>query len=192
MRDDLFTVVHEQFFTDTTDYADYILPATTFLEHTDVQGAYGHYFVQLSKQAIEPPGEARLECVALRPACAAHGIHRSLLPRYAGRDDPAGARDRRRRPLEEREHGAHYIRRSGARRAHSARVLFRSREASVSAVHFRLGANAFRQNRIFLGDSGRSGRSTGFRLLFRRSNRAGAKRRKSIRWNCWGAKTTTT
>jgi anaerobic selenocysteine-containing dehydrogenase len=59
MRDDLFTVVHEQFFTDTTDYADYILPATTFLEHTDVQGAYGHYFVQLSKQAIDPPGEAR-------------------------------------------------------------------------------------------------------------------------------------
>jgi len=58
-REDLFTVVHEQFFTDTTDYADYILPATTFLEHTDVQGAYGHYFVQLSQQAIEPLGEAR-------------------------------------------------------------------------------------------------------------------------------------
>jgi anaerobic selenocysteine-containing dehydrogenase len=58
-RDDLFTVVHEQFFTDTTDYADFLLPATTFLEHTDVQGAYGHYFVQLSKQAIEPQGEAR-------------------------------------------------------------------------------------------------------------------------------------
>jgi molybdopterin guanine dinucleotide-containing S/N-oxide reductase-like protein len=58
-RPDLFTVVHELFFTDTTDYADYILPATTFLEHTDIQGAYGHYFVQLSKQAIEPPGEAR-------------------------------------------------------------------------------------------------------------------------------------
>jgi molybdopterin guanine dinucleotide-containing S/N-oxide reductase-like protein len=58
-RPDLFTVVHEQFFTDTTDYADYILPATTFLEHTDIQGAYGHYFVQLSKQAIAPLGEAR-------------------------------------------------------------------------------------------------------------------------------------
>jgi molybdopterin guanine dinucleotide-containing S/N-oxide reductase-like protein len=58
-RDDLFTVVHDLFFTDTTDYADYILPATTFLEHTDIQGAYGHYFVQLSKQAIEPLGEAR-------------------------------------------------------------------------------------------------------------------------------------
>jgi anaerobic selenocysteine-containing dehydrogenase len=58
-RTDLFTVVHEQFFTDTTDYADFVLPATTFLEHTDVQGAYGHYFVQLSQQAIEPRGEAR-------------------------------------------------------------------------------------------------------------------------------------
>jgi anaerobic selenocysteine-containing dehydrogenase len=55
----LFTVVHEQFFTDTTDYADYVLPATTFLEHTDIQGAYGHYFVQFSQQAIEPLGEAR-------------------------------------------------------------------------------------------------------------------------------------
>ncbi len=58
-REDLFTVVHDLFFTDTTDYADYILPATTFLEQTDIQGAYGHYFVQLSKQAIEPLGEAR-------------------------------------------------------------------------------------------------------------------------------------
>ena len=58
-RNDLFTVVHEQFFTDTTDYADFVLPATTFLEHTDVQGAYGHYFVQLSQQAIAPRGEAR-------------------------------------------------------------------------------------------------------------------------------------
>jgi anaerobic selenocysteine-containing dehydrogenase len=58
-RADLFTVVHDLFFTDTTDYADYVLPATTFLEHTDIQGAYGHYFVQLSQQAIEPPGEAR-------------------------------------------------------------------------------------------------------------------------------------
>ena len=58
-RPDLFTVVHDLFFTDTTDYADFILPATTFLEHTDVQGAYGHYFAQLSRQAIEPLGESR-------------------------------------------------------------------------------------------------------------------------------------
>jgi molybdopterin guanine dinucleotide-containing S/N-oxide reductase-like protein len=58
-RPNLFTVVHDLFFNDTTDYADYILPATTFLEHTDIQGAYGHYFVQMSNQAIEPLGEAR-------------------------------------------------------------------------------------------------------------------------------------
>ena len=59
MRDDLFTVVHEQFLSDTTDYADIVLPATTFLEHKDFQGAYGHYFLQMSEQAIAPLGEAR-------------------------------------------------------------------------------------------------------------------------------------
>ena len=58
-RDDLFTVVHEQFFTDTTDYADIVLPATTFLEHKDLMGAYGHLFAQISSPAIAPLGEAR-------------------------------------------------------------------------------------------------------------------------------------
>lgn len=58
-REDLFTVVHEQFLTDTADYADVLLPATTFLENKDFQGAYGHYYVQLSNQAIEPLGESR-------------------------------------------------------------------------------------------------------------------------------------
>jgi anaerobic selenocysteine-containing dehydrogenase len=58
-REDLFTVVHEQFFTDTTDYADIVLPATTFLEHKDFQGAYGHYFLQMSEQAIAPLGESK-------------------------------------------------------------------------------------------------------------------------------------
>jgi anaerobic selenocysteine-containing dehydrogenase len=58
-RPDLFTVVHEQFFTDTTDYADIVLPATTFFEHKDLQAAYGHYYLQISDQAIEPLGECR-------------------------------------------------------------------------------------------------------------------------------------
>src|SRR3984957_13502758 len=58
-RPDLFTVVHEQFLTDTTDYADIVLPATTFFEHKDLQAAYGHYFLQMSDQAIEPLGECR-------------------------------------------------------------------------------------------------------------------------------------
>jgi anaerobic selenocysteine-containing dehydrogenase len=59
MRPDLFTVVHEQFFTDTTDYADIVLPATTFFEHKDLQPAYGHYYLQMSNQALEPLGECR-------------------------------------------------------------------------------------------------------------------------------------
>jgi len=58
-RPDLFTVVHEQFLTDTTDYADIVLPATTFFEHKDLQDAYGHYYLQVSTQAIKPLGECR-------------------------------------------------------------------------------------------------------------------------------------
>ena len=58
-RDDLFTVVLEQFQTDTADYADILLPATTFLEHTDLYLAYGHYYLQLARPAVPPPGEAK-------------------------------------------------------------------------------------------------------------------------------------
>jgi anaerobic selenocysteine-containing dehydrogenase len=58
-RDDLFTVVHDQFFTDTADYADVVLPAPTFLESKDVQGAYGHRYAQVSEQAVAPLGEVR-------------------------------------------------------------------------------------------------------------------------------------
>src|SRR6266498_2422541 len=59
LRSDLFTVVHEQFFTDTTHYADILLPATTFFEHNELQSAYGHYYLQVSHQAIDPVGECR-------------------------------------------------------------------------------------------------------------------------------------
>ena len=58
-RDDLFTVVHDQFFTDTADYADIVLPAPTWLEQKDMQGAYGHRLVQVSMRAIAPLGEVR-------------------------------------------------------------------------------------------------------------------------------------
>ncbi len=65
-RDDLFTVVHEQFFTDTTDYADILLPATTFFEQKDLVKAYGHLYLQVSQQAIDPLGECRsnVDCSA--------------------------------------------------------------------------------------------------------------------------------
>ncbi|MGA9626547.1 MAG: molybdopterin-dependent oxidoreductase [Bryobacteraceae bacterium] len=58
-RTDLFTVVLEQFQNDTADYADYLLPATTFLEHTDLYFAYGHYYLQLARSALPAPGEAK-------------------------------------------------------------------------------------------------------------------------------------
>jgi anaerobic selenocysteine-containing dehydrogenase len=71
LRPDLFTVVHEQFLTDTCDYADIVLPATTFFEHKDLQAAYGHYYMQMSDQAIEPVGETRSNVETFR-ALALH------------------------------------------------------------------------------------------------------------------------
>jgi anaerobic selenocysteine-containing dehydrogenase len=58
-REDLFTVVHEQFPTDTTDYADIVLPATTHLEHFDLYGSYGHYYTQAHRPVIAAIGEAK-------------------------------------------------------------------------------------------------------------------------------------
>jgi anaerobic selenocysteine-containing dehydrogenase len=73
-RPDLFTVVHEQFFTDTTDYADIVLPATTFFEHKELQTAYGHYFLQVSDQAIEPLGECRSNVEVFRALAEGMGF----------------------------------------------------------------------------------------------------------------------
>jgi anaerobic selenocysteine-containing dehydrogenase len=58
VREDLFTVVLEHFQTDTADYADYLLPATTQLEHVDVVKPYGHLYVMANNPAIDPLGEA--------------------------------------------------------------------------------------------------------------------------------------
>jgi anaerobic selenocysteine-containing dehydrogenase len=58
-REDLFTVVHEQFMTDTARHADIVLPATTMLEQEDLVGSWGFNYVALNEQAIEPVGEAR-------------------------------------------------------------------------------------------------------------------------------------
>jgi len=58
-REDLFTVVHEQFMTDTARYADIVLPATMFLEHDDIYTASAHQHLQFAGKLIEPPGECR-------------------------------------------------------------------------------------------------------------------------------------
>lgn len=57
-REDLFTVVSEQFLTDTADYADIVLPATTQLEQFDLMWSWGHFYLSLNQPAIEPLGEA--------------------------------------------------------------------------------------------------------------------------------------
>jgi anaerobic selenocysteine-containing dehydrogenase len=77
LRPDLFTVVLEQFQNDTADCADFVLPATTFLEHTDLYLAYGHYYLQLARPAVAAPGEAKSNVEIFR-----------LLAGRMGFDDP--------------------------------------------------------------------------------------------------------
>jgi anaerobic selenocysteine-containing dehydrogenase len=73
-REDLFTVVLEHFQTDTADYADFILPATTQLEHWDVHSAYGHTDVLLNRPAIAPVGQARPNTEIFRGLAARMGF----------------------------------------------------------------------------------------------------------------------
>lgn len=73
-REDLFTVVHEQFQTDTADYADILLPATTQLEHFDLHKAYGHLYVMLNKPVIRPLGEALPNTEVFRRLAARMGF----------------------------------------------------------------------------------------------------------------------
>ncbi len=73
MRDDLFTVVLEQFQTDTADYADYILPATTQLEHWDILKPYGHLYLGLNRPAIAPVGGSLPNAEIFRRLAAALG-----------------------------------------------------------------------------------------------------------------------
>ncbi|MDD2925647.1 molybdopterin oxidoreductase family protein [Rhodoferax sp.] len=81
-REDLFTVVLEHFQTDTADYADYILPATTQLEHWDVHSSYGHTDVLLNRPAVTPLGQTKPNTQIFRELAAQMGF-----------DDPCFADD---------------------------------------------------------------------------------------------------
>ena len=94
-REDLFTVVFEQVFTDTTRYADVVLPATTFLEHYDIAKAYGPIALQLVRPVIEPRGEARSNAhvfsgIADRLGLATEEEDLETLLRITGRMGKAG------------------------------------------------------------------------------------------------------
>jgi len=78
-RKDLFTVVHEQFLTDTTDYADIVLPATTFLETKELVTSYGHLYLQLADQAIEAVGESCSNAELFRRLAARMGMDDACL-----------------------------------------------------------------------------------------------------------------
>ncbi len=73
-RDDLFTVVYEQVFTDTARYADVLLPATTFLEHYDIAKGYGPISLQIVRPVIEPVGEARTNAEVFSDLAARLGV----------------------------------------------------------------------------------------------------------------------
>ena len=73
-RDDVFTVVLEHFLTDTADHADYVLPATTQLEHLDVHTTYGHTDVMFNEAAIAPLGQAKPNTQIFRELAARMGF----------------------------------------------------------------------------------------------------------------------
>jgi len=73
-RDDLFTVVLEHFLTDTADHADFVLPATTQLEHLDVHTSYGHTDVLINEPSIAPLGQARPNTRIFRDIAARMGL----------------------------------------------------------------------------------------------------------------------
>lgn len=82
LRDDLFTVVMEHFVTDTARYADWVLPATTQLEHWDIHAAYGHLYLTLNRPSIAPVGESLPNTEIFRQIAGRMGL-----------DDPAFADD---------------------------------------------------------------------------------------------------
>lgn len=73
-REDLFTVVHDRFMTDTAKYADIVLPATTSVEHNDIYNSYGHYTIGCGYQAIPPVGESRSNWNTICSIAKAMGI----------------------------------------------------------------------------------------------------------------------
>jgi anaerobic selenocysteine-containing dehydrogenase len=92
-REDLFTVVHEQVMTDTAQWADLVLPATTSMEHEDLYRSYGQFYLQLARPVLPPVGEARSNwetCGALARALGVAEAHYARSPETLIREMLAG------------------------------------------------------------------------------------------------------
>ena len=186
-RPDLFTVVHEQFFTDTTDYADIVLPATTFLEHKDLVPSYGHLHLQLSSQAIEALGESCSNAELFRRLAARMGLEDECL--RASDDhliDDALASMRQAQATS--FHRGHYAPGAGARTLHRAECSTH-RTAYIFPLRTVLPPPAARPSctaRRWLQRDW-----TRWRPIARPPNRGTANRRASTRWSCSRASMTT-
>lgn len=83
VREDLFTVVHERFLTDTAQFADLVLPATSSLEHDDLYRSYGSYCVQRARAAVPPQGEAKSNLEVFQHLARAMGFTDDVFSRSA-------------------------------------------------------------------------------------------------------------
>ena len=145
-REDLFTVVHEQVQTDTADYADLVLPATTSMEHLDVYRSFGHLYLQLAEPVISPLGEARSNWEVFGQLARRHGRSRDGALRHAA--PGAGRRVPPRR-------------RAGGRRrdpcAAAGRALGAARGAAAVPAVRRRRAHALGTRGVLLGHAPRAG-----------------------------------
>ena len=101
MREDLFTVVHDQFQTDTADFADIVLPATTQLEHFDIHNSYGHLYVQSNNPAIAPLGASKPNTEVFRLLANAMGFEDAL---FSETDEQLAARSLHQPEAQARDH----------------------------------------------------------------------------------------
>ena len=144
-RPDLFTVVHEQFMTETAEMADLVLPATMFIEHDDLYYGGGHQHISVGAKLIEPPGECRSNHEVLR------GLARRAQCKTPRIRNVAAAADRRhaeeQRPWRDRGARSRSVARPAARLPHlalSRRICACRRQVPLQG---RLGAGSARQCR---------------------------------------------
>ena len=102
LREDLFTIVHDLFVTETARYADYVLPATSQIEHLDLSPAWGHLYLAMNRPAIAPRGESVSNTELFRRLAARVGTHRAVPVRERRVD--AARRAGQRAPVARRHH----------------------------------------------------------------------------------------